>query len=293
MRYRFLIFYFFAIAVSLQGQDTEMLKKGRVSYISSQNVYVKFESTKSINIGDTLFTNKKGQLIPLLVVDNKSSISCVCTPISSGGINLSDEIFTQKTVKENPQVEKLLGQQEKNTPPESHQPRYRNNNSFVKSRDQSPELEDLTSAKQIETELSKPIFKQKIRGRVSVTSYNNVSDSRTNNRMRYTFAMRGDNLGNSRLSMDSYITFRQTIGEWEEVKDNLSSALKVYSLALKYDFNKTSSVTLGRKINHNISSMGAIDGVQFEKGKGNFLMGAILGSRPDYFDYGLNFNLFQ
>ena len=176
MRYRFLIFYFFAIAFSLQGQDTEMLKKGRVSYISSQNVYVKFESTESINIGDTLFTNKKGQLMPLLVVDNKSSISCVCTPISSGGIHLSDEIFTQKTGKENPQVEKQLDQQENNTPLESHQPRYRNNNSFVKSRDQSPELEGLTSAKQIEKELPKPIFKQKIRGRVSVTSYNNVSD---------------------------------------------------------------------------------------------------------------------
>ena len=111
--------------------------------------------------------------------------------------------------------------------------------------------------------------------------------------MRYAFLLRGNNLGNSRFSIENYITFRHTINEWEEVKDNLNRALKVYSLALRYDFNKTSSLTIGRKINPKISSMGAIDGIQFEAGKGNFILGAIIGSRPDYLDYGLNFNLFQ
>ena len=128
MRYRFLILFFFVIVVPLFGQDKAILEKGKVSYISSQNVYVKFESTENINIGDTLFADKRDQMIPLLVVDNKSSISCVCTPISSGGINISDEIFTQKMVLENPQVENPLVQQEKNTPSESHQPPYKRRN---------------------------------------------------------------------------------------------------------------------------------------------------------------------
>jgi len=255
-----------------------MLKKGKVSYISSQNVYVKFESTEGINIGDTLFLNRKGQMIPSLVVDNKSSISCVCTPISSVEISISDEIFTQKVEIEKIQVEKLLLLQENRATPETHQPH---------------EIEDPDPPIQMAKELPKPIFKQRINGRVSIASYNIISGSRTNHRMRYTFAMRGDNLGNSRLSMDSYITFRHTLNEWEEVKNNINNALKVYSLALKYDFNKTTSLTLGRKINPKISSMGSIDGLQFEKGFGNFLFGVLLGSRPDYFDYSLNLNLFQ
>ena len=290
MRYLFLIFYFFAIVFSVQGQDDSI---GKVSYITSQNVYVKFKSTEKINIGDTLFLTRKDQIIPALVVDNKSSISCVCTPISSRGINLSDEIYTQMKRVANPQVEKPLDQQENNASLEDRQPRYRTNNSITRTRNLPTEKEDPVPTKQIEKELVKPMFKQKISGRISIASYNNLSGSRSNNRMRYTFAMRGDNLGNSRLSVDSYITFRHTLNEWEEVKNNVNNALKVYSLALKYDFSKTSSLTLGRKINPKISSMGAMDGVQFEQGLGNFLFGVLAGSRPDYLDYSLNFNLFQ
>jgi len=77
------------------------------------------------------------------------------------------------------------------------------------------------------------------------------------------------------------------------VQANFQDALKVYSLAVKYDLDKKSSITVGRKINQRISSMGAIDGIQAEKGFGNMLIGAIAGSRPDFLDYGLNLNLLQ
>ena len=60
MRYFFLIFFFTAIASLVQGQDNAGQEKGKVSYVSSQNVYVKFESTERIEIGDTLFLNKTG-----------------------------------------------------------------------------------------------------------------------------------------------------------------------------------------------------------------------------------------
>ena len=39
--------------------------------------------------------------------------------------------------------------------------------------------------------------------------------------------------------------------------------------------------------------MGAIDGLQFEKGFGNIRLGAIAGSRPNFQDYGFDFNLLQ
>jgi hypothetical protein len=39
--------------------------------------------------------------------------------------------------------------------------------------------------------------------------------------------------------------------------------------------------------------MGAIDGLQYEKGLGQFILGAIVGSRPDNTDYSINLKLFQ
>lgn len=293
MRYRLLVFYFFAIAFSLQGQEDTMPEKGKVSYITSQNVYVKFETTENIQIGDTLFANKKGQITPVLVVGNKSSISCVCTPISPGAIALSDEIFSRKVVKDNPPDETPLTQQDNNSSTNEEQPRYRKDNFAENPKNPSKEKEDIAPQKQLEKESPKPIFKQRIKGRISAASYMNLSDLRSNQRMRYTFVMRGDNLGNTRLSMDTYVSFRHTFNEWEEVQNNLSSALKIYSLALKYDFDQTTSVSVGRKINPMISSMGASDGIQFEKGFGNFLFGALVGSRPDYLDYNFNPALFQ
>lgn len=288
MRYLIFTFYFFAIAFSLQGQDNTVLKSGKVSYKTSKNVYVKFASTESINIGDTLFLNSKGKMIPALLVDNKSSISCVCSPISITRINVSDEIFVQKSYVEKPLEENPLVLHENNEVSSINQPRYRAHNEQIVINDEEPNFEGKS-----ENEKQREALKQNISGRVSITSYNTLSESRANHRMRYTLAMRGDHLGNTRLSMDSYITFRHTLDEWEEVNNNINNALKVYSLALSYDFSSTSRLILGRKINPKISSMGAMDGVQFEHRAGNILFGALVGSRPGYQDYSLNLDLFQ
>ncbi|MCK5702209.1 MAG: hypothetical protein KAI29_13685 [Cyclobacteriaceae bacterium] len=295
MRYSFLIFFITTFTFSLQGQDKTVLERGVVSYKATQNIYVKFESTEHIKIGDTLFIYNEDVLMPVLLVIKKSSISCICTPLSSKRISVSDEIFAQKSIEKEPEKiseEKPLDQQGDRPSSMSNQPRYRANKSSFRTTtntNQPSEKEPIILSNQDEKEE----FKQRIRGRVSVASYNNVSDLRGLHRMRYAFLLRGKNLGNTRFSIDNYITFRHTINEWEEVKDNLNRVLKVYSLALRYDFDKTSSLTIGRKINPKISSMGAIDGIQFEKGMGNFILGTIIGSRPDYLDYGINFNLFQ
>ena len=67
--------------IELQGQTVDENLKGQVSFVSTKNVYVKFKSTAGIAVGDTLFPNLDGQLIPVLTVDNLSSLSCVCTVI--------------------------------------------------------------------------------------------------------------------------------------------------------------------------------------------------------------------
>ena len=133
MRDLVFIFCFFAIAFSLQGQDKETLNNGKVSYMTSQNVYVKFQTTEKINIGDTLLVTSKGKMMPALIVNNKSSISCVCSPISNANIKVSDEIFIRKSKVEKTLEENSPVVHENDAASSANQPRYRANDSFYES----------------------------------------------------------------------------------------------------------------------------------------------------------------
>ena len=64
-----------SIILFAQTQSTKIVE-GSVSYISSQNIYVKFNSTEGIETGDTLFIKDKSKFIPAVKVDHKSSTSC-------------------------------------------------------------------------------------------------------------------------------------------------------------------------------------------------------------------------
>lgn len=277
MKNCFHLLFFVLLGSALYGQGQPVLEKGVVSFVSSRNVYVKFASTKNINIEDTLFVRQDGELAPALVVNNKSSTSAVCIPLLAGRMQVSDEVFAKTAVKKETRKEK---EEEAKAPP------------AVEEEIAAPEKASPVITPQEEEE-SEPLSRQKISGRVSAGSYSSLSDYKNTHRMRYAFLFRGDNLKNSKFSTDNYITFRHTLNEWEEVKGNLGRALKVYSLSVKYDFGPASSLAFGRKINPRISSIGAIDGFQYEKGVGNFIFGAIAGSRPDYSDYSFSLNLLQ
>jgi hypothetical protein len=77
------------------------------------------------------------------------------------------------------------------------------------------------------------------------------------------------------------------------VQDNVFNALKIYSLAFRYDIAGSANVSLGRRINQRLTNIGAMDGVQAEYSPGKFSFGAVAGFRPDYADYGFNSQLFQ
>lgn len=280
MRY-YLLLPILAFLLRFNGlsAQTTVQDKGKVSYVSSQNVYVKFSSTEGINIGDTLFLEKEGKLIPALLVSNKSSVSCVCSKLVADAFQVSSEIVARKIrVEQKKEEKKERGKQPAKeplaTPADAMTPEKK-----AREEDGPPE--------------AKSQLRQKFRARLSAASYSNISDRGERTRMRYSFSMQGKNIANSKFSTDTYVTFRHTLNEWQAVKDNLNDALKIYSLAVKYDFNESTSLAVGRKINPNISNLGAVDGVQFEKGIGPFLFGAIAGSRPDLRDYSINLDLMQ
>ena len=136
---------------------------------------------------------------------------------------------------------------------------------------------------------------QDLRGGLAVSSYSNFSntDSKDITRFRYTLSMNASNITNSKLSAETYISFTHKLNEWDVVKEDINNALKIYSLALKYDFNESARLWAGRKINPNIANVGAVDGLQFQFGVKNIFFGVVAGSRPDFQNYGYNPKLFE
>jgi len=263
------VFLLLLVGSGLKGQTTGGTKEGTVSYITSLSVYVKFETTESISVGDTLFTFKDSKMVPALIVKELSSISCVCTPLVSVKLSLNDKIQSR------PKIIKPVENQNVVVVP------------VVKPVEV---ITDTVASKKVTP--AEP--KQSISGRISVSSYSNFSNvSDFSQRMRYTFSMNAQNISDSKFSAETYISFVHKMNEWSEVQEDIFNGLKIYSLSVNYAFNKNNTIWFGRKINPRLSNVGAIDGLQYETKFKSFTAGAFFGSRPDYMNYSFNASLLQ
>jgi len=255
----------------LTGQVTTENLPGQVSFVSSRNVYVKFKSTSGLAAGDTLYFQSDGRLIPALVINNLSSLSCVSTPLTEKVFAVADPVIAI-VKREEPAISGIL--------PAVTVP--------------APSAEKVTGDS-VKLQPDQKASKQLIKGSISINSYSDLSNTISDNsqKFRYTLSLDARNIGNSKFSVESYISFKHKAGEWDEVKNDIFNALKIYSLAVRYDLNQTTHISLGRRINPRLSSVGAVDGLHIEKGLGGFSFGAVAGFRPDFEDYGFNSKLFQ
>ncbi|HKJ42495.1 MAG TPA: hypothetical protein VKA27_10405 [Sunxiuqinia sp.] len=253
----------------LKAQTRLIEFPGKVSYVTAQNIYVRFDGTNNIQVGDTVFVRRNQQVQPLLIVESKSSLSCVGKPLNGIEVSMGDEVFAHIAVPEKKAVEVA----------KEKLPSKMNQQKVVKQ-----------PATQEEN-----LFREKIYGRISASSYSSFSKATTSNstRLRYNLSLKADHINNSCFSADVYTTFTHLANDWTAVQGNLFNALKIYSFALKYEPGKQSQVWLGRKINLKLASIGAIDGLQYETGLKNFRFGAVVGFRPDYKDYSLNTKLLE
>ncbi len=261
-----------AVIMNLNGQESTRLLTGKVSYITAQNIYVKFPGTENIHKGDTVFIQFGTNLIPIFLVESLSSVSCVGKPLVKTEIKLDDDVFVRVKVKKADMVVKTEEPVELPIAPGA-------------VRDTAVTVAKVAEVKR----------KQDIQGSVSVSSYSNLSNTTADNsqRMRYTFSARANNIVDSRFSAESYVVFSHRLNYWSEVQQNLFNALKIYSLSVKYDLSDKTSISAGRKINNNLSNIGAVDGIQAETRMGQFTMGAVAGSRPNDADYNINFKLLE
>lgn len=269
MKHLLPVFLLILLGLNLKGQSLVETKEGTISYITSQNVYVKFQSTENISVGDTLFIIQEDKMIPVLIVKDLSSISCVCTSITTKQLAVADKISTQP--------KKVLPKITKEIIAESILQPVRGKSDTVSVRNDVPKE-----------------LKQDFSGRISLSSYSNFSNvADFSQRMRYTFSLNAQNISDSKFSGETYISFVHKINEWSEVKNNIFNGLKIYGLSFNYAFNKNSIIWAGRKINPRLSSVGAIDGLQYETKFKSLTVGIIAGSRPDYLNYSFNANLMQ
>lgn len=280
----------------IKSQTSPKVLQGKVSYVSSQNIYVRFDNTDGIRIGDTLFVEKGGVLTPTMTVTNKSSISCVGSSIGGISIAVATPIVAKQGIRL--QTAELLENEAKT----------------------STALAVNDEVIQNQLKVKNEVNRQHISGRISLSSYGEKSkDYLSNQRYRYNINLNAEHIKNSKLSAEMNMTYTSTYVPQHTVKlppkiitdpvgtkpdsavyiDSIASGkwknsnFYIYSLAVTYNLSKSSSVSFGRKLNINLANIGAVDGVQITKRFKHISVGAIAGTRPDYYDYSFNPKLLQ
>lgn len=271
-----LLILFALLSTVLFAQNSEEGMQGEVSYITQNSVYVRFETTTGLNQGDTLFMKKGAILNPVLVINNLSSISCVCQPISDITFNVGDKISSRAS------KEKMDVSENKPLPPPTVQPVV------------DAEIQNTNQATDEQRSNATPRIKNSVSGKLSLSSYIDLTNTPMSNtyRNRYNFSMETDNK-DAVFGAELYMSFVHSNSNWDEIKKDIFNGLKIYDLSVWVRPTKNLKITIGRKINRYMSNVGAIDGVQAEQKFNDFTVGLYAGSRPDNITYGYNFKLFQ
>lgn len=254
------------------------LRPGKVTFISSQNVYVKFESTAGIETGDTLYIKSGSEFIPALIIKFISSSSSASERIFEKEFTVNDEVYAYARIYSSDEEETGVTQSKL---PEIVSPSFENTDEPKTGYIRSPGTKNLST---------------KIQGRLSAQSYSNFANynSRGNyQRWRHSLRFSADQIEGSGLSVSAYSIFAYKANEWSRVSSNLSNAIKVYDLSVGYRFNESTRIWMGRYLNRRISNISTVDGLQFETEFSSFAMGLVVGSRPNFSDFGYNFKLFE
>jgi hypothetical protein len=260
------------ILISTSVFAQKNIKEGKIGYISSELVYVTFDNTSGITEGDTLYL-KNNKNKPALIVKYMSSSSTACERLGSNDFKSGNIVYAyDKEIKQNEnEVIQVVTIQDVNE---------------VKP------VNDIKESK--ESNLKET--ESKITGRYSIQSYsnfNNIYDRGDYQRWRHSFRFGAQNIGGSDLFFSTYTIFAYKADNWKTVSSNLGKAIKVYDLNLNYKFDQSTQFWFGRYLNRKISNVSIVDGLQFEKAFSFITTGVVIGSRPNFTDFGLNTKLFE
>lgn len=265
----------FLILVSFSVNAQLTVKEGKVSYTSSELVYVDFENTEGISVGDTLFNKIKNKYNPIIRVKYLSKSSISGENLTAKNIDVGTSIFAFVSIKDS-------------TSGSDYQNKLQTvvNTVVVSEPPSSPSTEFV----------EKNVSPSKTDGRYSLQSYSNFSNDGTSldyQRWRHSLRFTSQRIGESGFSFSTYTIFAYKADEWHLVSDNINKALKVYDFNIKYEFDETAKIMAGRFLNSKISNISTIDGAMVEKSFSSWTFGLVAGSRPDFKDFSFNPKLFE
>lgn len=247
------------------------LVEGTVSYVTSSSVYVRFENTQNLTPKDTLMVMINNQWVKSLIVQNVSSKSCITTNFVKNEILVGFKVSYYQIIEEQ-KVEKI-----------------QTANIISVKKDSIP-VSKTNSVQVIEKTKER---KQTYNGRISISTNGSMNEAEKDfNRIRTAFSFNINNIKGSKFSFENYITYQRRFGV-EQTQRNFNDDFKIYSLAMSFEVNDNTNLSLGRKINNRMANMGAIDGLQIEHKYKKIIVGGFGGFRPDDLDYGFNASLLQ
>lgn len=261
-------------SVTLYAQSD--ISQGTVSFLTSSNVYVRFISTENINTGDTLTVNVGGQFKACLVVEQKSSSSCVCRKLEDCKLEKGSEVYHRK--KED-LIVPALDLEDIAEPSVQEQEVFDTDSLALRLQEYTEEAQENI---------------QRINARISASSYSSLDpeyEDRHRTLLRMSF--NAHRIDNSKFSVESYLNYRQNFDESSSNSTLGNRFLRVYNLNVTYQADSSLLISMGRKISRKMSSVGAIDGLQVDKSFGKMYAGAILGFRPDFVEFDFNPNLLE
>ena len=276
MKYSFIYILFFLLSwADLSGQEA---LQGEVSYVTSTNVYVRYTTTSGIEVGDSLFLDASMSSAACLIVKQKSSTSCVCDKIEKCEVTVGMQVWHKSVVKDDDETVDFVN-------PANVEIKDSVTNEVF---DQLPDIsltEDITDEKSGR--------EQKISGRISASSYSQFQPNSDNrHRVMTRMSLNAKNISGSKLSFESYVNYRKNFEDSQGPLDR-NSFLRVYNAALIYEIDSSSSIVVGRRINRKMSSIGAVDGIQYDKSFKSFYAGVIVGFRPDLVEFDFNSQLLE
>lgn len=272
LRIKKIIYIALFLSVTVSAQElSKGIKAGKVSFRSSQNIYVKFDNTNNLQPGDTLFIKESNNIYqPALIIKYLSSTSAAGELMMDRELKIDDQLFA-----------------------------------FVQGDNAVPQIgkTDSIIVQSDNSKLNLPVAKNNLNsakknyhGRVSIQSFSsmaNFNDGGDDQRWRYSVMFNTEDIGGSPISISNYFIFSYRNTDIANFKDNVPHYLKVYDFAVKYKIDETSELWGGRHLNRKVSNISSIDGLQYEKNFSFFYTGAIVGARPDFKDMSFNFKLFE
>ena len=260
-----MIFGWNGFGIAQESLSTVDTLEGKVTFLTSDNVYLSFDQIDRIQVGDTLFRKEGTLLIPVLTLYRKSSLSVIAKPLPDQTFKVGELIWAT--------VPKLVEEKEVPVEPQKKQ-------------------EPVPAPKATSPVKPLPKKKEALRGTVALNNYSTISDTEFSSRSVARISATAEDINGSGLSFRTYARYRQNKIDRNNQQD-VFGKLFLYEFALDYKVEDQFTATLGRFINRNMVSVGAMDGLKLEK-SGRFGFGGVIaGFRPDPISYGLNTDLFQ